>query len=90
MNHRIFLSRIVTVHLSVLFIPLWFLKMSSQRNRTRRVESWRGLSSPAMASVGGKLSVLALLSAGFEMVARTSTSAGQHRRSVSRAQAARR
>ena len=38
---------------------LWFLQMSSRLNRTRRVESWLGRSSPAMASVGGKLSVLA-------------------------------
>ena len=33
---------------------------------------------------------LGVLGAGFEMVARTSTSDGQHRRSVSRTQAARR
>ena len=50
-------------HLPVRTTELWFLKMSSRRNRTRRVEGWRVRSSPTMASVGGALSVLACRSA---------------------------
>ncbi len=39
--------------------PVWFLKMSSRRNPTRRVAHSRGRSSPTTASVGETLSVLA-------------------------------